>query len=1177
MTARRQAVAAAAATTVSVLVAVMVNLLTSGWSWLIFLGLAALSLAWVGLEVWRSTPGRESRTALGAPAEVAAVDGFVPRPELTGGIVRALLAGGRRKVGITTALAGAGGFGKTTLAAQVCELPEIKAAFPSIYWVTVGQEVRGAALADTVNDVIERVARRRSGLTSPEQAGLQLGELLAERGPSLLVVDDVWTAEQLRPFLNAGRGCTLMVTTRIPDLLPDSADTATIRVDQMSRVQATELLGSGLGGLPAHVGERLLDITGRWPLALRLANAALRRTARDGGDIAEAAERLLRRLGELGPAALDVTDTARRERTVAATLESSLSVLGANRDRALELAIFPEDVEVPQDLVAHLWKATADLARDESDRLCRELVELSLVTQHGPRLRLHDVIRTYLRHECGGLRLARLNESLLTEVASTLPDPVSGQVPWWCLPRSADYLWRSLAYHLDSAGRAEELAALATAPPWVITKLRRFGPVAVAEDLAFVDTESAVELGRFLDQLGHLLVPTEPDHAVVNALAQRLPASPALDKLRRAALAAVDGVPRLVPQRALPDLPDPALNRVLVGHEDIVEGCVYAPDGSWLATVAADGVRVWDPETGRLLRILEGSARDLLEEGFALSPDGRLLACAADAHTVDVWDTSTWRLRYTLTGHRTPLNCCCFSADGTTLLTADYYRQARLWDVATGGLIRVIKTDPAVESCAALPDGRLLAVDGDGVKVWDPRAAVGAAMPLPSGFTCEAVAVSPDGRWAAAPGDVGVLIWDLTAMGEPPRMLHHHRDLTVAVFSPDGGTLAVGGENGLIVLWDTVAWRQAGAIAAHGAEVTDLAFAPDGSVLASTAKDRTVRLWNPGRARVDVEHREVPDALGECAAAPDGSWFAVGTGDVVEIHDPAGGGVRERIRYPGRLFDLTPVGADLLLIQDFDRFLLCRTDDWRSARPLLHPADLLRYPLGVGGALVCGVDTQGWVVVWDTTTWTPPVFLEATESGVRVHREWADRTDQLANRLRRVAGRTPKQDNSAEAAISPHGEWLAVRRARTVHVLAPGDWAPLAAIRVDHEVDAMDVTPDGAHLLLTGPDGDRWWDTRTWTESEAPPRFPSKVMDDRWSPNGRLVASVSERVLRIRDAGDWSPLTEIRLDGEVTGCAWLTDERLAVIGGHGIFWFAYVPGESDPATVSPTVDAGVAR
>jgi hypothetical protein len=76
-----------------------------------------------------------------------------------------------------------------------------------------------------------------------------LGRLLDERPPVLLVVDDVWDEAQLRPFRIAGRSCTRLVTTRIPELLP--AGVAQIRVDEMSAEQARMLVGDGWPGCRA--------------------------------------------------------------------------------------------------------------------------------------------------------------------------------------------------------------------------------------------------------------------------------------------------------------------------------------------------------------------------------------------------------------------------------------------------------------------------------------------------------------------------------------------------------------------------------------------------------------------------------------------------------------------------------------------------------------------------------------------------------------------------------------------------------------------------------------------------------------------------------------------------------------------------------------------------------------
>ena len=68
--------------------------------------------------------------------------GYVPRLAVYGEIKRHLLTQlGGQTTSITTALRGAGGFGKTTLATALCHDPDIQTAFPDdILWIELGEQ-----------------------------------------------------------------------------------------------------------------------------------------------------------------------------------------------------------------------------------------------------------------------------------------------------------------------------------------------------------------------------------------------------------------------------------------------------------------------------------------------------------------------------------------------------------------------------------------------------------------------------------------------------------------------------------------------------------------------------------------------------------------------------------------------------------------------------------------------------------------------------------------------------------------------------------------------------------------------------------------------------------------------------------------------------------------------------
>ncbi len=228
------------------------------------------------------------------PAEQKLEPWVVDRPAEVDQIVAAL----RRSagtVGITTAVHGAGGFGKTTVAKMVRADRRVRRLFRGrVYWVTLGRDVGKQVLAGLVNGLIGQVEPGQAvTFTDARLAAERLAAVLAAGPRRLVVLDDVWSEEQLAAFPVAGR-CARLVTTRIPSLAKGAS--VPVKVDQMSETQARALLSAGLPPLPAAVAAGLLEETGRWPLLLRLVNKILANLAQLRPDVAADAEDLLGRL-----------------------------------------------------------------------------------------------------------------------------------------------------------------------------------------------------------------------------------------------------------------------------------------------------------------------------------------------------------------------------------------------------------------------------------------------------------------------------------------------------------------------------------------------------------------------------------------------------------------------------------------------------------------------------------------------------------------------------------------------------------------------------------------------------------------------------------------------------------------------------------------------------------------
>jgi hypothetical protein len=460
------------------------------------------------------TPGHGAGGAGGWRGPVWAVPPLrgdeVARPGLMEDLVAAVTRPGAGAVGVTTALWGAGGFGKTTMARLLVHRQEVKEQFPDgVVWVTVGEDAVGPELAEKVTNVVGLLCGARPGLTDLLAAGAELGRALGDRRV-LLVVDDVWTAAQVEPFLIGGPTAVRLFTTGVRGVLPLSAEP--VQVDEMDRGEAEQLLTAGVGGESGGVVAGLLAVTGRWPVLLSLVNGAVRADLKAGRRVEDSMREILHELRTTGPTVLDVTDADERHTAVARTIGVSLSRLTAEqRARYLELAVFGEDVVIPGPVLARYWKATGGWSPFQTWRYCQRLADLALVSDYRrdpEQVVLHDVIRAYLREQTQHRR-SELDRALLDAHRSLVADE-GDMSAWWQLPAEQTYMWAWLPAHLRGAGLEQELRACLHHPGWLVGKLEHVGPAGLEADLVLSDDPLSRALGTAVRQNAHVLRPQDP-------------------------------------------------------------------------------------------------------------------------------------------------------------------------------------------------------------------------------------------------------------------------------------------------------------------------------------------------------------------------------------------------------------------------------------------------------------------------------------------------------------------------------------------------------------------------------------------------------------------------------------------------------------------------------------------
>ncbi|MFO0909052.1 MAG: protein kinase [Isosphaeraceae bacterium] len=331
------------------------------------------------------------------------------------------------------------------------------------------------------------------------------------------------------------------------------------------------------------------------------------------------------------------------------------------------------------------------------------------------------------------------------------------------------------------------------------------------------------------------------------------------------------------------DVPSGRLRAVLRGHNAPLTDLAFSPDGTRLVTTAQDEVpRLWDTATGELVAALGGHTGMIHSASF--SPDGRLIATASADQTVRLWDTAALERNGILRGHESFAYSVAWTADNQRLLSCGWDRTVRLWDPsAERELARRSFSTIIVPVLTLSRDGRQLAVVHDDNKI-DVLASdlQGPAITLgqPTNFWRRkpTLAFDPDGTHLFAGSENAAYRWDLQTRTREAFACSSPSWHAAVALSPDGRTLASGGEDGHIDLYEVSTRQHRATLRGHGSLVTSLAFSPDGVLLASASEDATARIWDvPTQTeRAVMSHGSIVHGL---AFSPDHTRLATACGD----------------------------------------------------------------------------------------------------------------------------------------------------------------------------------------------------------------------------------------------------------------------------------------------------------
>ncbi|QSJ17231.1 PD40 domain-containing protein [Nostoc sp. UHCC 0702] len=427
----------------------------------------------------------------------------------------------------------------------------------------------------------------------------------------------------------------------------------------------------------------------------------------------------------------------------------------------------------------------------------------------------------------------------------------------------------------------------------------------------------------------------------------------------------------------------------------------------------------------------------------------------------------------------------------------------------------------SIKSVSFSPDSKVLATGGDdGVRIWNLQ-----GKELKAGIQGEfiqSVSFSPDSKVLAASGgeDGTIKLWSID--DGKVRTLQHGSQVSSVSFSPHDNILASGGKDGTIKLWSIDDGKVR--TLTHGSAVLSVSFSPHDNILASGGSDGTIKLWSIDDGKVRTLTHSSGKEVESISFSPDGKMLASGSYDKT---------IKLWSTVDGKQLNSLKGHSDAV-----------RSVVWSPDGQMLTSASIDKTVIiwSIEGNILKTIQNDSWI---ESAAWNPKSKILAFGSDDGIIKLWNFEGKE-------VKITTGHMDAVRSVNFSPDGKMLASGSDDgTIKLWRTVDGEVSREIPVHSgKVYSVAWSADGKMLASGSEDGT----VKLWSTVDGKELWNHKknysVRSVSFSPDGKLLAWTSGRIIKLRSKGDKEIRTLKRHNKEILSVSFSHDSKMLASGSR---------------------------